>query len=89
MYYFCSMGSKRRPSVPLRPTVHVTAGEAWYLQCLKILCEWRKSQNMDHPTIQDLATYCGRTNSPVWKALVSLTNKGFARRTPEGKYHAL
>jgi predicted transcriptional regulator of viral defense system len=62
--------------------LHLTPGEAWYLECLRRL----STKLRRPPTIRELGEFCGRSLGPTQKALAKLTAKGRLTRNGEGRY---
>lgn len=70
------------PPAPPKPHEALTATERWYLECLKILSAHLKRP----PSLPELATYCKRTVTPTYLALLSCERKGHARRDRQRKW---
>jgi DNA-binding IclR family transcriptional regulator len=69
--------SARLKAAPAPPRQEaLTAIEAWYLECLRILSVHLKRP----PSLPELAKYCKRTITPVLRALQSCEHKGHARQ---------
>lgn len=83
-------GGKRTRAIPARPaapkpTEELTAIEAWYLECLRLLSAHLRRP----PSIPELAQYCGRTVTPTYLALLSCERKGHAKRNRARKWELL
>lgn len=70
----------KAPPAPQREAL--TAIEAWYLECLRLLTVHLKRP----PSLPELATYCKRTVTPTYLALCSCERKGHARRNRARKW---
>lgn len=70
----------RTPDPP--PLPELTTMEAWYLECLRLLSKHLKRA----PKVHELASYCGRTKSPVFDAMVALRHKGYVAQDADKRF---
>ena len=95
-YYKGSMTSNARtkrsrapaaPAAPIRSErrAALTPIEAWYLHCRALLAAHLRYA----PSIPEIATYCGRTTTPVYLALLRCEAKGHLKRNERGTFEAV